>query len=87
MKQYQSQIQENDSQIDITNDLCPITFVKTKLFLEDKKSGQIVQIRLRAGEPLDNIPATLRDEGHNILSLEAESGDEEIWILRVEVGP
>ena len=86
MKQYQSQNQKILDQIDITGDLCPITFVKTKLFIEDHSTGQIVMIRLRAGEPLDNIPATLREEGHNILSLEAESEAEEIWQLVIEIG-
>ena len=59
--------------IDITKEICPLTFVKTKLLIEKMDPGQIVQIRLRGTEPLKNVPKSLTELGHTILSLEPEN--------------
>jgi TusA-related sulfurtransferase len=58
--------------LDITADVCPITFVRTKLALERMPSGSIVEVRLNAGEPLRNIPRALVEIGHRVLSLAPE---------------
>jgi tRNA 2-thiouridine synthesizing protein A len=55
--------------LDITRDLCPMTFVKVRLFLEKRQSGQIVEILLSEGEPLENLPAALQLDGHSLQSL------------------
>ena len=72
--------------LDITNDVCPITMVKTKLLLEDMQVGEIVTIRLNSGEPLDNIPRTLRDQGHDILELEPEAAGSTVHRLVAKKG-
>jgi TusA-related sulfurtransferase len=41
--------------LDITSDVCPLTFVKTKLLIERMRPGQIAEIRLSRGEPLENV--------------------------------
>ena len=56
--------------LDISGDLCPMTFVKTRLFLEGMLKGQVVEITLAEGEPLDNLPSAVQLDGHEILSLE-----------------
>ncbi len=64
--------QENiktDHKINITNDICPMTFVKTKLKLETMQSGEILEVILRGGEPLKNVPKSVNEEGHTILQL------------------
>ena len=38
--------------IDITADICPITFVRAKLLIERMASGQTAEIRLRGAVPL-----------------------------------
>ncbi len=63
---------KTDFYIDITNEVCPLTFVKTKLLIESMGSGQTAEVRLRGHEPLDNVPRSLKDHGHGILSLESE---------------
>ena len=60
--------------LDITNDLCPITFVKTKLLVEKMRSGEVAEIRIPSGEPLENLPRSVCEEGHAILSLEQVPG-------------
>lgn len=64
-----------DVRLDITEDVCPMTFVKTKLMLERMVPGQIALVRLKGREPLDNIPRSLKEYGQEILSLRPESDD------------
>ena len=58
-----------DEFLDITDVVCPITFVKTKVALEDLDDGQILELRLNDGEPIQNLPRSLKDDGHKILRL------------------
>jgi TusA-related sulfurtransferase len=58
--------------LDITADVCPLTFVRTKLLLEGMTPGDLAEIRLQGAEPLANVPRTLRAQGHEIISLKPE---------------
>ena len=58
-----------------------MTFVRTKLRLERMQSGETLAVRLRGEEPLRNVPRAARDEGHAILSIEAD-GDAQIVTIR-----
>ncbi|MEK9672030.1 MAG: sulfurtransferase TusA family protein [Rhodospirillaceae bacterium] len=60
--------------IDITGDICPMTFVKTKLFIERLQPGDVLEVRLKGVEPLDNVPRSVRDHGHEVISLTPEPG-------------
>ena len=64
-----------NSQIDITKEICPMTFVKTKLKLETMDSGQVLEVTLREGEPLINVPRSVEQEGHKVLDIHREEGD------------
>ena len=66
---------EADLELDITDEVCPMTFVRTKLALEKMAVGQIVNIRLRDGEPRHNVPRAVSDHGHEVLSLAPLAGD------------
>jgi len=56
-----------DSFVDITDVVCPITFVKTKVALEEIEDGQIIEIKMNGGEPITNVPRSLKDEGHKVV--------------------
>ncbi|MGI9435212.1 MAG: sulfurtransferase TusA family protein [Geminicoccaceae bacterium] len=73
--------------LDITSEICPLTMVKTKLFLEQMTVGDVACIRLNAGEPLDNVPRTLRDQGHEVLEIAPEIPGGSIHRLLVKKGP
>lgn len=60
--------------LDITEFVCPMTFVHTKLLMERLPVGAVAEIRLNAGEPLKNVPRSLKEHGHEILSLTPEPG-------------
>ena len=70
-----------DITLDITGEVCPMTFVRTKLRLERMQPGEILAVRLRGEEPLRNVPRAARDEGHTILGIEAD-GDIHIVTIR-----
>ena len=59
-----------DDTIDITDVVCPITFVKVKVALEDLEDGQKLGVHLNDGEPIQNVPRSLKDEGHKVLSVD-----------------
>ncbi|MBR2216204.1 MAG: sulfurtransferase TusA family protein [Selenomonadaceae bacterium] len=70
--------------IDITDVVCPITFVKTKVALEDLADGDILEVRLNGGEPVQNVPRSLKDEGHKVLEL--SPNDDGTYTLLVKKG-
>ena len=70
-----------DVTLDITGEVCPMTFVRTKLQLERMRPGEVLAVRLRGDEPLRNVPRAARDEGHAVLAIEAD-GDAHLVLLR-----
>ncbi|MGB8274637.1 MAG: sulfurtransferase TusA family protein [Alphaproteobacteria bacterium] len=60
--------------LDITGDVCPLTFVKTKLLLERLSPGDIAEIRLTGAEPVENVPRSVREDGHEIVAFAPEQG-------------
>lgn len=53
---------------------CPMNFVKTKIALSPMKSGQILEILLDDGAPIQNVPGSVRGEGHEVLSTTMTDG-------------
>jgi len=51
-----------------------MTFVKTKLKLESLQAGDILEVFLKDGEPIKNVPRSVTDEGHKVLKVE-QNGD------------
>ena len=71
-----------DFALDITRDVCPLTFVKTKLLLERMAPGETAEIRLSGKEPLENVPRSVRDHGHEVVSLMPE-GNTAAFLLTI----
>jgi TusA-related sulfurtransferase len=67
------EIPEADFFIDITDQVCPLTFVKTKLLIESMPTGKLAEVRLKGAEPLENVPRSVEEHGHEILNLRPES--------------
>ncbi len=59
-----------DAELDLRGVICPYNFVKTKLKLETMEGGQILSVLLDDGDPIRNVPQSVRNEGHTILSQE-----------------
>ena len=71
---------EPDYFLDITNEVCPLTFVKSKLLIERMKSGELALIRLKGAEPLRNVPKSIAELGHKILKLTEEDGAHSLYV-------
>lgn len=65
----------HDLAIDITGDLCPMTFVRTRLALDRLATGQVLLVRLKGEEPRRNVPRTATEQGHAVLAQHEETGD------------
>ena len=68
--------------IDLRGVSCPTNFVKAKLALEDVVDGTTVQILLDDGEPVKNVPRSLKADGHKLIGL--KQTDEGYYILELE---
>ena len=72
-----------DRKIDITADLCPMTFVRTRLALDSLRSGQILLVRLRGEEPLRNVPRSALALGPAELHREIDAdGATLLWLRK-----
>ena len=71
-----------DQELDITAEVCQMTFVRTRLALDRMAPGQILRVRLRGEEPLRNVPRTAREQGHEVLSLETGTDGVATLVLR-----
>ena len=56
-------------QLDITREHCPMTFVKTKIQLSKMNKGDVLEVLLKEGEPLKNVPKSSREQGYNVLEI------------------
>lgn len=74
-------MQDHDVELDITGELCPMTFVRTRLALDRMAPGQTLLVKLRGEEPLRNVPRTAQEQGHEVLSL--REGADGVSLLRL----
>ena len=58
----------------ITREHCPMTFVKTKIQLSKLQKGDILEVLLTEGEPLNNVPRSAREQGYNVLEVSHVDG-------------
>ena len=74
-----------DDSVDITDVVCPTTFVKAKVALEELEDGQILAVKMNDGEPVQNVPRSIKEEGHQILKLN-DNGDGTFTLIVKKVG-
>lgn len=54
--------------LDLKGTPCPLNYVKTKIRMEEMEVGQIIEVILDDGEPIRNVPLSLKQDGHEVLS-------------------
>jgi tRNA 2-thiouridine synthesizing protein A len=79
-----TKVQDAGQVLDITNEVCPMTFVRTRLALDRMAPGTVLLVKLRGEEPLRNVPRTATEQGHQVLSL--ETGSDGVSLLRLRRG-
>ena len=71
-----------DRDIDITRDVCPMTFVKTRIALDRLSPGQTLRVRLRGEEPARNVPRTATEQGHTVLEQHEQADGTLLLLIR-----
>lgn len=69
-----------DASLNLRGTPCPINFVRTKLKLEQMNPGQVLEVWLDPGEPIEQVPDSLRMEDYLVESID-DRGD--FFALRV----
>ena len=76
-------MQEPDQLLDITAEICPMTFVRTRLALDRLAPGQTLLVRLRGAEPVANVPRAAMEQGHEVLAQDTGAdGVTSLWLRR-----
>jgi len=68
---------------DLTAEVCPMTFVRAKIYLDQVPAGELVEFVLKAGEQMRNVPKSLKAEGHRIEAVR-QSGEMYYLLVRKE---
>ena len=80
-----SELLEYDEAVDITDKVCPLTFVAAKVAIEELDEGQVLAVRMNDGEPVQNVPRSFKEDGHQILKLnDKEDGTYTLFVRKVE---
>jgi len=72
--------QAPDAQLDLRGTPCPLNFVRAKLRLEKMLPGSLLEVWLDPGEPIEQVPDSLRMEGYGIEQIEDRT---EFFVLQV----
>lgn len=73
----------NDT-VDITDVNCPVTSVKAKVALDELEEGEVLKVHMNGGEPAENVPRSLKEEGQEILDLIQNSdGTYDLFVKKV----
>ena len=71
---------EVDERVDITDVVCPMTFVKAKVAMEELEIGQVLAVTMNDGEP-----RSFKEEGQQVLKLiDNENGTYDLIVKKVE---
>jgi TusA-related sulfurtransferase len=57
------------TQLDLRGTPCPINFVRTKMKLEQMAAGELLEVWLDPGEPIEQVPDSLKMAGYTIEQL------------------
>lgn len=52
--------------LDLRGVACPLNWVRTKLALEELRAGERLEVLLDPGEPIESVPASAREAGHDV---------------------
>ena len=74
-----------DDFVDITDKVCPLKFVKAKVAIDELDDGEVLAVRMNDGEPVQNVPRSFKEDGHQVLKLyDNEDGTFTLLVRKVE---
>lgn len=74
-----------DKELNIKGEVCPYTFVRSKLALEEMESGKILRVIVDYQPATENVPKSMANEGNEVLRVEKINGTD--WEIVVRKGP
>jgi len=75
---------EAQIELDLRGVICPYNFVKTKLKLDTMSAGEILAVILDDGDPIRNVPQSVENEGHTILTQDQLGSSHRVLIQKGE---
>ncbi len=70
-----------DKELDLKGEVCPFTFVKSKLIIEQMQPGEVLKVILDYKPSVENVPKSFRDEGQEVLDV--KQIDDNLWEVYV----
>ncbi|MDB9495332.1 sulfurtransferase TusA family protein [Spirulina major CS-329] len=68
--------------LDLRGTPCPLNFVRTKLRLEQMAAGEVLEVWLDPGEPIEQVPDSLVMSGYTLETVEERDGFFAVRVLR-----
>ena len=69
-------------EIDLLDEICPMTFVKTKLAIERINQGERIKVFFNSQEAKTNVPRSLSEVNHKIIAI--KNIDKEKFYIIIE---
>ena len=60
-------VEEITDSLDLKGVACPFNYVQAKVRLETMDLGQLLEITIDDGEPIENVPVSLTNDGHEVV--------------------
>ena len=67
--------------VDLRGEVCPYTFVKSKLIIEEIEPGEILEVIVDYAPASTNVPKSMEMEGHEVLGVEQIKDGE--WVIKL----
>ena len=70
--------------IDVTNEICPMNFVRVKLMLESMRPGEKLEAIIKGKEAFNLVPKSVDESGHKVISITPSTSDPELRHLLID---
>lgn len=77
-----SDYKEKRQSLDLRGEVCPFTFVETKLKLEEMEVGEVLEVIIDHEPAVRDVPRSVKSEGHEVLGIE-KIGDN-LWKIIIK---
>ena len=74
-----------DVELDLKGEMCPYTFVRSKLELEEMEVGQVLRVVVDHRPAVENVPRSMKNEGQKVLEVEKVNATDWAIIVRKEL--
>lgn len=71
--------------IDLKGEVCPYTFVKSKLAMEEMRLGEVLEVIVDHEPAVENVPKSMQNEGQRVLTVEKLNGADWRMVFKKEI--